>query len=179
MPNLEWKKIDEALVYDGYRKIIKRRYQMPDGSEANFEIVCGFPKVAVIFALTPENGVIITKEFRPGPGKVLMELPGGAVEPDEELLDAAKRELLEETGYQGEITMLGKSFVEAYTKQTKFHFIAKNCKKIAEKNLERTEFIEETIISLADFKKLVRSGELTDSDTALYGLMSQGISLFD
>jgi hypothetical protein len=54
----------------------------------------------------------------------------------------------------------------------RYHFVATNCKKVAEPaNVEPEEFTEPILLSLEELKELIKSGEFTDSETALRGLV--------
>jgi ADP-ribose pyrophosphatase len=82
-----------------------------------------------------------------------------------------KRELLEETGYTGD---LGKSMSCAYSTRIFHHFLARNCKKIQEPNLDDTEFVELIEKSIEDFKKQLDEGMFNDNITAYRGLERLG-----
>ena len=59
----------------------------------------GIGGIVVMVAVTPAGNVILEKQFRPPVGREVLELPAGLVEPDESMEVAAKRELIEETGW--------------------------------------------------------------------------------
>ena len=170
----EWKKRREDISYNGYRKIITRVFQLPDGSIAEFDIKYEGPAVCVL-ALTKDQKVVLAKQFRPGPERILFELPGGACDGDEPSEQAMARELLEETGYSGEFRLVATSFACAYSTRIKYNFVALNCHKQQDQRQGEHEFIEVVEMPLEDFLKLIRSGELTDLETAYLGLDALGL----
>lgn len=167
--NADWEKIEEKIVYDGYRKVLQKTFKMPDGQVVDYEVVKIASSVCV-FALTPDQKVILAKQYRVGPEKVLAELSGGGFNQGEDAESAISRELLEETGYSGEIIFLGKSIDSAYNTRIRHNFIALNCKKTAEPQNDAKEPIEVVLISMDEFMEQLHSGELTDSETAYRAL---------
>ena len=169
-----WVQLDEELVYDGFRKIVRRTYQFPDGHHAAFDIKID-PFVVAILAVTTDQKVVLAKQFRPGPGQVFLELPGGAVEPGEMPEEAARRELLEETGYAGDLQLVAGGPSGAYTTMHRYHFSAQNCRKVAEPCMDPNELIEVVELPLEEFRALLRSGQLTDVATGYLGLDYLGL----
>src|SRR3989339_2096073 len=164
-----WKKLKQEPYKTGYRKVIRKTFQMPDGKTADFDIKDEGPVVCVL-ALTPENNVLLVKQYRPGPEKILLELPGGGIEAGEAPEQAAARELLEETGFAGELKLVGSSFECAYSSIYRHNFVATNCRKIQDQNLDATEFAEVIKMSLPDFRRHLQSGQLTDVEVGYLGL---------
>ncbi|MEN9626316.1 MAG: hypothetical protein RL557_644 [archaeon] len=164
-----WKKIKEKKVYDGYRKIIRKTFLLPNGLERDFDIVSGEHAVGVV-ALTPRKEVLLVQQFRPGTEQIYDELPAGIIEKDEEPLAAAKRELLEETGYTGDFEFVAACVDDAYRSTIRYCFVAKNCHKIKEPQQDETEFIDIITKTLEEFKSQIRSGKLTDVELAYLGL---------
>jgi ADP-ribose pyrophosphatase len=164
-----WKKLEEEKIKVGFRKLLKRIFQLPNGQTAEFTIKDEHLS-ACILALTPDHQVILAKQFRPGPELVVLELPGGGVDTDEEPIIAAGRELLEETGYKGEMQFVAKSLICAYSTGTRYSFVATNCVKVAEPENHGSEFTEVELMSLDDFRKHLQSGQLTDVMTGYLGL---------
>jgi ADP-ribose pyrophosphatase len=142
---------------------------MPNGKKANFDIVKE-GKIAIVFAMTPEKMVILAKQFRPGWQKFFMELPGGAVDKNEKPIKAAARELLEETGYQGEFKFVSSFPSSAYSTAERYCFVATNCKKVAEPKLDSNEYVETKLVSLKEFKKILKKGALTDVGSGFLAL---------
>ena len=112
-----WKKLKQETIFDsGYRKLIRKTFELPNGKTHEFDIKDEM-QVVCILGLTKENKVILVEEFRPGMEKTLLEIPGGQVEEGEDPTEAAKREFLEETGYTGEFQSVGTNYECAYSNQ--------------------------------------------------------------
>ncbi len=75
--------------------------RMPSGRETVREIV-EHPGSVVIVPVTVDDEVILIRQFRHATGRTLLELPAGLIDPGEEILETARRELHEETGYVAE-----------------------------------------------------------------------------
>ena len=150
-----WKKIKEELVYSGWRKVFRRYFILPDGKEEAFDII-GSNYYVIIAAFTENHDAILVKQFRPGAEEVLVSFPEGGIEEGESLAEAARRELLEETGYSaGEVQLL-KSFRRAYSNQQYHTLIATNCKKTSEQQLDDSEFIEVFTKPLSEFRSFIK-----------------------
>lgn len=99
-----WKRIDKRTDYDcGFFQVEVHRSVSPQtGRDHPFYILSTRDWINVV-ALTPEKKVILVSQYRHGSGEVGLETPGGAVDPrDASPLEAAKRELREETGYEAD-----------------------------------------------------------------------------
>ena len=159
----------ETEVFTGFRSVSRRTFALPNGAEADFEIKQE-PHSVCVLALTPRETVLLVRQFRPGPEAVLLELPGGGVNPGEDPAEAAARELLEETGYGGEMELAGSSWHCGYSTRRKYYFVARACVQRQEPTPEELEFLEVVEMPLADFKQQVRSGNFTDVAGAYMGL---------
>lgn len=85
------------------------------------------------------------------------------------------RELLEETGYAGDAQFVTNVLDDAYTTMRRACVIATNCKKVAEQKLDDSEFAQVVLLPLDDFRKLLRSGQMTDVEIAYLGLDFLGL----
>ena len=150
-----WKKIKETIAYDGWRGIIRKKFELPDGKIADFDIVQNNPFV-IIAAFTPEKEAILIRQYRPGPEKDITSFPEGMLEKNENPIDAASRELLEETGYEAEKIIPLKNFYSAYSTETRIGLLAINCKKISTQQLDESEFIEVFKMPLNEFRSYMR-----------------------
>lgn len=167
--DLNWKLISQEPYSAGRRKMLRRLYELPDGRREIFDIRDEGPSVSIL-ALTPNRKVILARQFRPGPGKVVSDLPCGMIERGESPFDAAARELLEETGFAGTLHSTGTCLEDAYSTKIRHNFVALNCKRVSKQKLDATEFIEVEIVDSGSFKKMLRNGELTVVETGYFGL---------
>jgi ADP-ribose pyrophosphatase len=157
----DWTKLGERPLHDGWRRIVGRRYRTPDGVEREFEIKVE-DDTAVVLALTPDDQVVLVREYRPGPEQSLLELPGGSVAPGEEPLEAARRELLEETGYEGDLRAVGPIVDCAYSTRRRHTFVATGARQVQQPSPHDGEFPEVALMPLEAFRDHLRSGLLTD-----------------
>jgi ADP-ribose pyrophosphatase len=164
-----WRKLDERVVFDGHRRILRRRFRLPDGAEADYDVKVEPDTVAVV-ALTDDEEVLLVREYRAGPEELLLELPGGAIDPGEDPLDAARRELLEETGYAGDLRTVAKILDCAYSTRERYSFIATGCRRVADPEPHEGEHLEVVLLPLPKFVEHVRSGRLTDAAVAYRAL---------
>jgi len=166
----QWKKLKETEIFNsGYRSIIRKTFRLPNGEISDFDIK-NEGKAAAVLALTSFGQVIAVEQFRPGPEEVLWELPGGACERDETPAKAITRELLEETGYAGDLTFIGAHYHCAYSSRIKYGFVAVNCYQVHPQDLDKNEFAVIKLLTLKEFKKYLKTGKLTDVDIAYMGL---------
>lgn len=168
---VQWKRVGEAVVQKvGWRIIVRKRYQFPDGTEHDFDVIGPEgEESATMLALTPDNRVIISEQYRAGPDKSMDELPGGSVDKGEDPKHAAVRELLEETGYKAnKIEYLGVACPEAYLHMKSHYFIGYDCEKVAEPAYESTEYIEVKTITIDEFIGAARGGGTTHVPAAFF-----------
>jgi ADP-ribose pyrophosphatase len=171
-----WPRVGEDEEYHlRHRKMINRKFKAPDGQIRDFDIMESGDAVCVL-ALTKDMKIVLAKQFRPGPERVLMELPGGLIDQsDLEPADAIRRELLEETGYSGNIQLIGRTVRDAYFTGYRYHFIATGCVKIREPKNDDNEFIEVVKLSIPEFIDHLKIGNFTDALTGYMGAYFLGL----
>jgi ADP-ribose pyrophosphatase len=169
MTSLTWTLLSEEPLHLGWRRIVRRAYRYPNGREELYEIK-DEPQIVTVFCLTEDRQVVLVRQFRPGPGEVLMEMPGGVIEPGETPAAAAARELLEETGFAGAVQAVGSSLCDAYSTMVRHVFAVTGARRVAGLNLDASEFIEPAEISLVDFRAHLRGGQLTDIEAGYLAL---------
>ena len=108
-----WKKLSERIAYNGWRKILIRKFLMPNGKEAEFDVIGNYDFVTIA-AFTEDKKAILVNQFRVGAERVLTSFPEGQIDEGEKIETAARRELLEETGYEAEDIFFLKTIHQAY-----------------------------------------------------------------
>lgn len=150
-----WKKMSERLVFDHYRKILRRGFVLPNNKEVDYEVFTG-PDFVVVAAFTENGEAIINKQFRAGPETFLYSFPSGMVDEGETPEQAGRRELEEETGYEaGEMIFLKTSKINYGTFQ-QHCYLALDCTPTGKIRLDGSEFIENEIWSLDELKEKLR-----------------------
>lgn len=169
--HLRWEEVEREEAYRGPhgRAIDKVVFKMPDGRLSDYYLQQE-QEVSVVFALTKDQHVILARQYRPGKAEVLSVLPGGGIKDGQTPEEAARAELLEETGYAGDLQFVAQALPGSYTTYRVNCFVATNCTKVSEQQLDKDEFIEVVLMPLEEFKTHVRSGKMTTVDVAFLGL---------
>jgi 8-oxo-dGTP pyrophosphatase MutT (NUDIX family) len=94
--------LSKKIVWQGkFMSAVEITYRDARGAVRTWEALerVGIGGIVVMVAVTPTGNVILERQFRPPVGRDVIELPAGLVEPDESMEAAARRELIEETGW--------------------------------------------------------------------------------
>lgn len=156
----------------GRRAVVAKTFRMPDGSESVFTVTGdGGNRAVACVALTPRQTAVLAEQYRPGPERMMSELPGGGVEPGESLADGAARELAEETGYvPQELIYLGQMCYDGYVGGSRSYFLATGCEQRREQELDPNEFVTVREVTQADLVTLAMTGRMTDPGGVLLAL---------
>ena len=164
----EEKTMKSEKLYEG--KIINLRIdtvELPDKKYSKREIV-EHPGGVAIVGITDENEILLVKQYRKSVDRVLLELPAGKIEVNEEPKETAFKELKEETGYSTENLEYLLEFYTSpgFSTEKVYIFLAENMEK-GEQELESGEYIEVESYKIDDLIKMIKKGEIIDSKTII------------
>lgn len=166
----------DAITEKGKWKILKSEYlfnrpwltvrrdavELPDGRQNPEFYVLEYPDWVNVIAITEDGKFVMERQYRHGLGKTCFEIPAGVIEKGEDPLEAAKRELQEETGYgDGKwrklMTISGNS---STTNNLSHCFIAEGVKKISGQHLDSTEDLEIVLLDKEQVKDLMENDQV-------------------
>ena len=188
--DLEWELTScEHIVEDEYIDFRKCEYKLPDGTVFGPYYNYSRRNYVVIVATDEDGNYICVKQFRHGINKVTVEFCAGGLErldgkeygscndssQVEAALDAAKRELLEETGYESDDWKFLLKIPSNATMADNYAniYVAKNCRKVSGQNLDDTEFLNVHLYSKREIYDMIESGEFPQMAHVLALLMSE------
>jgi ADP-ribose pyrophosphatase len=150
-----------ARVY----KVNKLLCSHPDKKEMHEFYILDNPEWINVVPVTTDGKIIFVKQHRLGTDQYTIETPAGLVEKGEAPLTGAKRELLEETGYQSEnIVLMKKLTANPAIMNNSIHFyLAENCVKVAGQSLDGAEDIEVCLFSEEEVFGMIRDGRINHS----------------
>lgn len=168
--------MEDAISEKGKWKVLKSEYlfrrpwltvrrdcvELPDGRQNPEFYVLEYPDWVNVIAITEDGQFVMERQYRHGLGKTCFEIPAGVIEDGEDPLDAAKRELMEETGY-GEgtwrkiMTVSGNS---STTDNLSHCYVAEGVRKISGQHLDSTEDLEIVLLDTAQVKDLMVNDQI-------------------
>ena len=141
-----WKVLEtrDLLVAPPWLKVESQRVGLPDGREVDEYYRVTLPDYALMFAEDDQGRVLVLKQYKHGVGAVSLSFPAGTFNAGEEAFDCARRELMEETGYEAsDWRALGRYVTHANAYGNAAHiFHATGCRKVAEANSGDLEEME-------------------------------------
>lgn len=164
----------DRTAYSGFVRVVQRTLRLPDGREAVWDMLDTPASVAVL-PLTPEGDIVCVRQYRPGPGRVVLSLPGGLVDDGEDVAAAGERELREETGYAaGSVEVVGSTMPNNGT-HPRYAAVARDCVLAHEQELDELEDCEPVVLSLGDLRSELRSGRMAATEQTYLALDHLGL----
>jgi 8-oxo-dGTP pyrophosphatase MutT (NUDIX family) len=163
MREQRWKKIASKKVFeDRWFKARADACQFPDGRIIDPYYVVELPNWANAVVVTPNNEIVLVKQYRYPVDAVTLELPGGVINEGEDPMVAALRETQEETGYtSNQIQLICKTAPNpAINDNTAYFYLIENALPTAHTNPDFYEDIEVVLYSKQDFLQLLQHNKI-------------------
>ena len=166
MKIIKWKVISREVAFTAnIFRYVKLKSESPTtGKVGDFDLIQCVNWVNVI-AITKDQKIVLIKQYRHGTDAVTVEIPGGAVNHNEDPRLAAERELIEETGYtSSNWKHLGRVDANpAFMSNQCDTYLALDCEKTHDQEFDPFEEIEVYLRDVKDIRSMVTSGEITHS----------------
>ena len=168
----EWEQLAEKMtssrkVYDGVLlHVVRDEVELPNGNSSARELIRHVGAVAVI-PITEDGKAVMERQYRYPMDEVITEIPAGKLDgPDEDRLEAAMRELREETGISAEEWIgLGNYYpTPAYSDERITLYLARGLHR-GEQDLDEDEFLNVKEVPLEDLVGEVMDGKIADGKT--------------
>ncbi len=149
--------------------------RLPDGTHATREYVT-HPGAVVMIPLLDDGRLVLERQFRYPVGRVVTEFPAGKIDPGEDTLVCAKRELREETGYVArEWARAGQLHpVVSYSTEFIEIWFARGL-TLTQRQLDQGEFLEVITATPTELLDWCRQGQVTDAKTLIGALWLQNV----
>ena len=155
---------DRKIIHQGkVFKLIKEKVTLDNGVTTDLEFI-EHPGATAIIPMLTDSRVLLIKQYRHALRKYIWEIPAGTLDPQESVMNCAKRELIEETGYSaghwqklGEITP-----VPGYSDERIHIFLATDLRP-AEQALDQDEIINVHPCELSEAMEMIEKGEIQDA----------------
>ena len=160
-----WTIIESAIVIETpFLRLRRDQIELPGGRTVADYYVRESRGFAIVFAITPEDRVVLVRQYKHGIGERVLELPAGAIDPGEAPADCARRELAEETGYVADppdLERAGSFIFEPTGSTTRYHlYLARNARPLVPTAFDATEDITVELAPLDDLRAMVKDGRI-------------------
>ncbi len=164
-----WKRVSSEIVHDaGIFRLRRDGYTHKGRATHPFYVLETRTWINVV-PITAKGEVVLVRQYRHGIGEVTLEVPGGVVDGAEEPSAAAARELLEETGYQGDPPVLigNVSSNPAILTNRTHTYLVSNLRRVAEPSPDEHEDIEVELVPESEIPRLIECGDIHHSLSVL------------
>ncbi len=159
-----WTTVSSRYLYtEPWLTLRKDKVELSNGRTINDYYISEFPPWCNTLAFTVDRKAVLIRQYRHGIGKVYYEIPAGVHDKKgESVLDAAKRELLEETGFGGGTwkPWMELSANPALQNNITYTFLAEGVELLDRQHLDATEEISVHLVSIEQLRTIVLDGEM-------------------
>lgn len=169
--------VGEEVLWRGHFIDVDRlQVALPDGRSSQRDIV-RHPGAVAIVALTDDGRICLVRQYRAALGRVTVEIPAGKLDPGEDPLDCAMRELQEETGMQAERMAFLTTIATAvgFCDELIHIYMATGLEQAAS-DPDVDEFINVDLVELPEFIDAVLDGKIEDAKTVVGALICDAVS---
>jgi 8-oxo-dGTP pyrophosphatase MutT (NUDIX family) len=160
----KWKKKSSKVIYTHPRiTLLEDQVELPDGTLSLYVRFGGHKSAAMVFAIRDEQ-VLLQREYSYPPDEILYQLPGGAIEEGEDPETAAKRELIEESGYTvASLELLGWYYMDNRRSDARMYiYLATDVSPCERHGGDPEEFIESSWLPLQFIPENIRNGKIVN-----------------
>ncbi len=154
----------DVVIETPFVRLRRDQIELPSGQVVADYYVRESRGFAVVFALTPDERVVLVRQYKHGISAHVLELPAGAIDPGELPADCARRELAEETGYVAdppELELAGSFVFDPTGSTTRYHvYVGRNARPLVPTAFDATEDIEIELATIDELRAMVRDGRI-------------------
>ena len=174
--HLRERTVASAPLFQGhFLQAVRDQVRLPDGSQTTREYIV-HPGAVMVVPLLDDGRVVLERQYRHPIGRVMTEFPAGKLDPGEDRLACARRELLEETGYTAREWAHAGELHPVISYSTEFIDIwfARGL-ILGERRLDAGEFLDVIAATPQELQDWCRRGEVTDAKTLIGALWLQNV----
>ncbi len=186
--DLTWELVkSEHIIQDEWIDFRRQAYRLPDGKVWEPYYNYSRRNYVVIVARDEEGRYICVRQFRHGIGRVTTEFCAGGIEVNgaegydsmgesEDALDAAKRELQEETGYVSDDWhfLMGVPSNATIADNYGYMYVADHCRRVSGQDLDEMEFLNVSLLSEEEVRSAIKDGSFAQAIHILAWMLSRG-----
>ncbi len=160
-----WEIVESQVVIETPRLRLRRdAIRLPGGERIEDYYVRESRGFTVVFAITPDERVVLVRQYKHGVAESVLELPAGGIEPGEPPALCARRELAEETGYVGdpaEPEFFGSFIFDPTSSTTRYHlYVVHDARPLEPTAFDATEDITLELATFDDVRRYIRDGTI-------------------
>lgn len=161
----KWKTLSRRELLNHPRmQVVEDEVELPDGSKTSYiRMAPGATESATVIAINDADEILLQREYSYPPDEVMWQLPGGEMNPGEDVITAAKRELAEESGYTGsECEVLGSFYLSHRRSERRQYVVVIRGLSEVKKDGDPEEIIENHWVYIGDVRRMIREGQCTN-----------------